>query len=356
MGEQPLFSIVMPTFGVEPYIDQALCDLEAQTCADWELIVIDDHCTDHSAGIARRHASTDDRIRIVCHPENKGLSAARNTGISQARGRYLWIPDPDDRYEPDLLEQVARALEENPAQVTLFGVTEEYYGDDGEHLYDNVIVPPRLRLTSAEELRPRVIDLERDTLYGYAWNKVYSREYLADLGVAFRDIALIEDITFNVTVFDHITTLNTIDSAPYHYAKRTRGSLTGRYVPDYFSLHHRRIDMLLTQQDNWGTLDERTRSILGALYARYILSALERNHDERSGMSGKDRLDWCRKLYTDRLFEELVPYARAESGALKVSVAILRRRSPRLGCLLGSIIHLVRGSDTSLFGKLKQGR
>ena len=109
-ARRPFFSIVMPCYGVEAYIARAIECVQAQTFSDWELIVVDDCTPDESAAIAMEYAARDGRIRVVSHEENRGLSAARNTGIDQARGRYLWMPDPDDTYATDILQRVHKTV------------------------------------------------------------------------------------------------------------------------------------------------------------------------------------------------------------------------------------------------------
>ena len=101
---RPVFSVVMPTYGVEKYIEKAIRSVQAQTFENWELLVIDDCTCDQSAEIACEIAKTDSRIRIVHHEINQGLSAARNTGIQEAVGEYIWFMDPDDWVEPELMQ------------------------------------------------------------------------------------------------------------------------------------------------------------------------------------------------------------------------------------------------------------
>ena len=117
----PFFSIVMPCYGVEAYIGQALECILKQTERSWELIVVDDATPDGSALIAEHAAAGDARIHVVHHECNLGLSGARNTGISLARGEYVWICDPDDTYESDVLSRARSALERSHADVCLFG-------------------------------------------------------------------------------------------------------------------------------------------------------------------------------------------------------------------------------------------
>ena len=93
----PFFSVVLPAYGSEPYLAAALGDLQDQLFTDWEAIVVNDCSPDGSLAIAQQFAAADARIRVVSHEVNRGLSAARNTGLAAARGRYVWFPDPDDR-------------------------------------------------------------------------------------------------------------------------------------------------------------------------------------------------------------------------------------------------------------------
>lgn len=354
----PLFSIVMPTYGVEDYISEAIACVRAQTCPDWELIVVDDCTPDRSADIARDAAREDKRIAVVSHPVNKGLSAARNTGIEHACGAYVWFPDPDDRYDERLLECAKRAIDEQPYDVVLFGHTEEYYAPDGSFQYAHPIELAEHRDFDQASLRAEVLDLEQATVLGYAWNKLYRLDCIRAAGLEFEDDApLIEDIVFNVGYFETAHDAAFLPGTPYHYAKRTAANLTNKFVPRYFELHRRRIESIFEQQRRWGLDTPKARSTMGALFGRYILSALERNCDPRAGMSGHDRRAWCRRLFEDGLYRELIPGARAsDSRALSLGLATLRTHSALLCTALGRLIHIARNRGGALFTKIKSER
>lgn len=168
---------------------------------------------------------------------------------------------------------------------------------------------------------------------------------------------LIEDIVFNIQFCQNIQAMNILDIAPYHYAKRMEGSLTTKFVPDYYPLHRRRIAMLYEQQCFWKTDTEETCAILGSLYGRYILSALERNCDKRAGMSHKDRVDFCRKIFTDELFEKLVLRAKArDSKALKIALFCMKRKSVFLCTALARMVHIIRSGLPMVYSKVKSRR
>lgn len=355
--KQPYFSVVMPAYGVEDYIEHAIKSIVKQTYGNWEIIVVNDCSKDKSAQIAEKAAKQDSRIRVVNHDVNKGLSAARNTGISEAQGEYIWFMDPDDYVDSTLLEKVKQSLEKNPAEVVLFGLNEEYYDRDGKLEYTHTICPKEQLYSSQQELRKAVMGLEQETLYGYAWNKIYNLEYMRKHSFQYKDVKLIEDIEFNIRYFMDIERLNVLAIAPYHYAKRLSQNLTNKFVPEYFEVHRQRIELLYKQHSYWKLRTEEIQQILGSLYGRYILSALERNCDKRSGMSHADRKRWCKAVFSQRLFKELIPEARAkESKALSITLWLLRGKRV-IPCLaMGRGVHLIRNGMPMIYSKVKSGR
>ena len=121
------YSIVMPAYNVEAYIEDAVSDIEKQSFSDFELILIDDCSTDETGRLCDALAQTDKRIRVQHLKKNGGLSNARNQGMDAASGEYILFLDPDDRYDTDMLAKIEESLKQNPAKVVLFGLTEMYY-------------------------------------------------------------------------------------------------------------------------------------------------------------------------------------------------------------------------------------
>ncbi len=354
----PLFSLIMPTYGVRDHIASAVSDVRGQTCGDWELIVVDDCTPDDSIERAREAASGDPRVRFLSHERNLGISGARNTGIEAARGAYIFFPDPDDRFEPAMLEHIEAALErhERP-DVVVFGHMQRYFDGDGSFLYENEMVPSP-GFWANGELPHQLIGLEEGTHLGYAWNKAYRLELVERLGLRFEfDAPLIEDFLFAAAFFRHAQSLACIDSADYLYAKRLGKNLTNEFIPNYYELHRRRIAVMRDLLDDRGALDENARETLGALYGRYILSALERTYAERAHMDAERRRAWCASVFADRLFDELVMNGRARNScSLAVCLAVLKTRNIGAALALGKAVHAVRSRSTALYSKAKSGR
>jgi len=121
----PTVSVIMPCYNQGQYIDEAVGSLLAQTYQDFEIIVINDGSTDEST--VRLLQTYEKPNLIVFHTENRGPSAARNTGIERARGYYILPLDADDRIAPTFLEKTVPVLDKNPnvgivyTQAELFG-------------------------------------------------------------------------------------------------------------------------------------------------------------------------------------------------------------------------------------------
>lgn len=376
----PLFSIILPTYGVESYIAQALTCLRNQTYSDFEVLVVDDASPDQSVAIAQRFADQDERIRIIHHTDNQGLSAARNSGISFAKGRYITFFDPDDTYEPQLLEKVAESLDRQRAQIILFGHTEDTCNEAGgitqslaypvpissskeppeESSAGSSAIPSATSATheyqSPEAFHPMVLTWEKNIHYGYAWNKFYNLAFIKEHRLKFKNNPLIEDLEFNVEAFSCAQTVNVVSEPLYHYAKREQGNLTNKFEPCYFELHQRRIQLLVDQQKAWGLWNDESRAVLGSLYARYIISALERNNDPRAHMLGSDKKAFVGTLYESKLFNELIPYAQASSPFLNAAYRPLRHKSIAGALAIGKTVHVAKQSASGALQKIKAKR
>ncbi len=359
-GQAPFFSIVMPCYGVEAYIAAALACIEAQTEGSWELIVVDDATPDASARIAQDFAERDPRVRVVHHERNGGLSQARNTGLKEARGSYVWICDPDDTYDPDLLARARAALERTQADVCLFGFAEEYYDEHGAFMYRNELPLQPAEWPAAQDWRGMVIGWETSTHFGYAWNKMYRRSIIEREGLSYEGVRLIEDVLFNAAYFRAAEGVAIIGGTPYHYAKRRGRSLTNANAygsREYFALHRRRIETLRELFVGWDVFDAPTRETLGALYGRFVLSALERSFYPAEGLTASERLAWAREVLDDPLSRELLPVAATQgSRVLAHSLSVLRRLDARQALRLAHLVYLVHTKAYGMFTRLRSGR
>ena len=121
----PKVSIIIPVFNVENYLERCLKSIINQTFKDIEIIIINDGSTDKSLEICKKFAESDKRI-ILISQKNKGVSAARNTGINIATGKYLSFVDSDDFITPDMIEFLLTNIEKHDADISSCGMYDCY--------------------------------------------------------------------------------------------------------------------------------------------------------------------------------------------------------------------------------------
>ena len=356
MEKDILFSVIMPVYNVEKYLKKAIDSILLQTYKNFEIILVDDASPDGSPQICDEYAENCCNIKCIHHEKNQGLSGARNTGLKYVSGEYVTFMDSDDYVDDDLLEKVKASLDENPADCVVFGVREEYFNreDKLSRVYE-LIYGEEKRISSQKEMRDEVIKLEEKTFLGYAWNKFYKTECIFKKDLAFEKVTLIEDIVFNVHFFEDISSLNILNIAPYHYMKRIDGSLTNKFVKDYYMLHRRRVELMLTLYKDWDMCTENVKTKLGNIFARYIFSALQRNCDGRSQMNGKARKEFLKSVFDDSLFNELSPFIDS-GGYAGILYGALKKHRVGLCLFFARIIYIIKEKMPVVFAAAKQKR
>lgn len=125
------FSFIVPVYKVEKYIAECITSILKIQKFNFEILIVDDGSPDRSIEIVKSAFGEDERLRIIRLPENRGVSVARNTGIREARGKYLsWI-DPDDYIEPSALEYIYEYFIKNQTADIWCNSAFEYF-QDGE--------------------------------------------------------------------------------------------------------------------------------------------------------------------------------------------------------------------------------
>jgi len=121
-------SVIMPARNAAPFIDEALRSVRGQSMADLEILVIDDGSSDSTSAIVEGHAREDARVRLL-RGGGRGPAAARNIGLSEARGRWAAMVDADDLILPDRLQRLLDGAETAGAQIAADNLTA--FHDDG---------------------------------------------------------------------------------------------------------------------------------------------------------------------------------------------------------------------------------
>ena len=226
----PFFSIVIPVYNVEKYLNECVDSVLIQTFTDFEVILVDDGSPDKCPVICDEYAETDSRIHVI-HKKNGGLSDARNAGLDIARGKYIYFLDGDDTIEPDLLETVVPYMEQGYDMVAF---TLRSFYDDGR------VTPPWKRETGIYTLQTS--EARRDFFFKtlvqakIGWEaclRVFVRDKIEQYNLRFVDNRKIfaEDLFFSLCYCAHAEKIISIDACLYNYRQRENSIMheeTGR--------------------------------------------------------------------------------------------------------------------------------
>lgn len=230
MGD--LVSIVIPVYNGEKYLLRCLESLQKQTYQNLEILVVDDGSKDRTADIAKAQARQDARIRVISRP-NGGVSRARNTGIDQASGRWLYMIDGDDYLHPDAINRAVVSVTNAQAQLAIGGFA-RVYGDGS---------PPEVHALEKGEVwagsRPEFVSQMLERLYENLMlrtqnNKLFSLPLIKANKLCYpAGISVNEDIYFCLSYLSLCRRIVCVPGIFQYYWQNDRGeSLITRFHPE----------------------------------------------------------------------------------------------------------------------------
>ncbi len=220
------FSIIMPVYNVEDYLERSIESVINQSYKNFELILVNDGSTDSSREICEQVAIKHDNITVL-HQMNSGSGIARQKGIGIALGEYICFVDPDDylgegslannailldRYSPDLLVNGFYKIEKNFFNQPK--ITE--------------MVPQLAGLFDKEQFNKKFTQYQNIGLNSL-WNKVYKKEFLDKNEIQFTNQRVGQDALFNYEVYKSLNTIFVDKKSYYHYDTLREGSAVKKF-------------------------------------------------------------------------------------------------------------------------------
>ena len=217
--ENPLFSIIVPIYNVERYLEQCIESVLAQDYQNYELILVDDGSPDNSIDICVKYAKQYSNI-VFIHKINGGVSDARNAGIQIARGEYLMFLDSDDYWEgTTILSDLQNIITENNPDV-IFNYMSSVYPDK---IVNHYINRDKLIGSFKEDFQ----DLYQDGIYlGFPFTKIMKRELILKHQLFFIKGRTFEDVIWSFSLVKHIKDYAIYRNCFYMYRRERKGSIT----------------------------------------------------------------------------------------------------------------------------------
>jgi len=239
----PKISLIIPVYNAAYYLHHCIKSILGQTYTEWEAIFINDGSTDDSHSILDEFAKKDIRIKIF-HQENRGVSAARNTGLNSASGEFIAFCDADDHLSPHFMEDLYHKMIGRSADWVICNVNIIQKDDQLNrrlHFTDESI--------DISANRPAFLEKLMRFNYDYAnWNKLYRAELIKKNNISFNEeMHIWEDLLFNLIYLQYAGIVEVIDKQLYHYRVHENSLFSGdtiHMIPQFNKLFNYYIEFV----------------------------------------------------------------------------------------------------------------
>lgn len=312
-------SIIIPVYNDEDYLKRCLDSIISLNYHDLEVILVDDGSTDSSLSIMRNYAHHNECIKIISQP-NRGVSSARNMGLSVATGEYVMFVDADDY----LLSSFEIVLNEKQnADLTIFGFESgNKQMRTNAHFYD-----------SNESLTAKVMMMKNPTRYLTAWGKILRNDLIKNNHLRFNtNLRVAEDGNFMLLYLKKCKTIRFSVTVGYHYSKDTESVMT--------TFDHKSEDYLMALEESERALNGCPKDIKKAfnIYVMMHFNIIMVHETFASANCSKYsiKIHKLKKLANEPIFKEaLKEISISECKGLRMlPVILLKLKAYRLASLL----------------------
>ena len=279
---RPLISVIVPVYKVEDVLSRCLDSLCRQSLQNIEILLVDDASPDRCGVICEAYAEKDPRFRVIHHPENRGLSAARNTGIAQASADYLMFVDSDDWVHEDFCKLPYECAVRYQVDLVMFRY--QRFNKDGSCM----LPQSETGRESGMKTPLEALDLLLAKVGHTAWNKLYKKKIFHT--VAYPEGRLYEDVgtTYKAILLAH--TVYYLDEVLYFQSYHD-GSITTlrtkKALQDLFEMSMQQYQDLAA----WGFPSDKRELLLLNIALTYCI--------RKKADAGDDHYVFCRKTIQD---------------------------------------------------------
>ena len=226
----PFFTVIIPLYNKEKYVENAIKSILNQTFTDFELLIVNDCSTDRSVEIASEFLS--EKVQIIHHEKNSGLAATRNTGIKKATSNYVTFLDADDLWKPHFLEKIFHLIQNFPEA--------RIFGTNYEEIWDKTIKNPHNGSESLLKNFTGYVNFFKINLKQGIYNHgsiCLHKEVYENVGFYNENIQLSQDLDFNIRANYHYKLAydNSVQMSYFMQTDNqlTRSSIVNKTIPDY---------------------------------------------------------------------------------------------------------------------------
>lgn len=323
-----MISVIIPVYNSGKYIADCLDHVLAQTVRDLELLCIDDGSTDQSATILDRYARSDSRIKVV-HQSNSGVSAARNAGLSLAKGEFITFVDSDDTLDPNMYAHLLELITCHSADIAHCGYRKIFL--DGSSR--DVGGTNELLIQNSMEAAKCLLSGQHFT--GGLWNKLYRSRLFEHIRFD-TELKMNEDVLINAAIFQKAEKIVFHDVPLYHYYERAGSSCSA------MAEQKKKEDSVLAAERIFSLYRDTEAAAEAARKLHYSLCDLY-----RTCLLSGDRCNSEAAQQVDQKIKQILPYCENLSSRAKWNYRFMHRL-PHLYRLIYRVYDRIRTPNWDL--------
>lgn len=306
------YSVIIPVYNVEKYINRCVKSILSQRYNDLEIILIDNGSTDRSGSICDIYANEYANISVY-HIENHGVGSARNFGLSKARGEFIYFVDSDDYLVGNLFADFADKLVLD-MDLAVFSYYNSFEEDLTEKQRTEKSLPFKGNYDKDGFIKIFKELFLSDMLYT-VWNKIYRREFLLENNLSFEQYELGEDVRFNLDVYREVNKIYLSQDSYYVYVIGRKGSAMSGYKPKRLQYQLQELKMVDDLLSDWN-LD--SSGFDNTVKARILMSNIYNITKQNLSVNRKVKLvkDTCER-------QEIADFIKNDSSVLNPLIKLL---------------------------------
>lgn len=329
--KKKLVSIVVPIYNMGNSLEVCVNSLLKQKYPNVEILLIDDGSQDNSLEVCNDLKNRDNRIQVY-HTENRGSGPARNYGIQNANGKYIYFPDADDILNEDAISILVEAMDNGKYDLVVFGYESIDYND-------NILLIKKYPEMEKEgelvrqDYSDYVTSTRKYGIQGAPWNKFFDLDLVKKYSIEYPPLRRHQDECFISLYVSHVKNIHFINNILYkHYVNDLKKEWE-KYPIDYLDAV---IGLFNTRKETvliWNNKDKITREIVEHEYICNVIKALELSYSPKMKLDTRNRIEWLKvQIERSALLKMNIPNTLGRYQ--KIILILLRKNRLRLAMII----------------------
>ena len=210
------YSVIIPCYKCETTLEKTVSSIQSCGLTDYEIILVDDGSPDGTPALCDRLAAEQENVRSF-HQPNGGVSSARNNGLAEAKGDYVWFFDSDDLVDPGSMTRAAQIINEHTPDMLIFGMSFDFYRGGYRYARWNLVYPEEA-LYDSEQVSAHFKELYANNALTSSCNKLFRRKVLIENHLSYDpQKPLMEDFLLVLQVLKNCSTVYVLPQVIYRY-------------------------------------------------------------------------------------------------------------------------------------------